>query len=270
MQNDLLVHDAPDDAAQPGTAIMAGETRSLAPAPGTRRAGGSITELLYMAVEKGTPVAELKELVALHEQMGKREALQEFAAAMAAFQAECPPIKKSSTAKVATRSGTEYSFTYAELDEIARTINPIAAKHGLSYTWDAKVEGNQLTCVCTVRHTAGHSNSASLSLPVENPSAMSPQQKVGAALTFAQRKTVCSVFGLVTSDDEPQVAAADKTPINDDQLTVIEDLVTESGANLPRFLKYFDIETLATLPATEYDRAVKVLRETQEKREARR
>ena len=68
-------------------------------------AAGSITALLQLAVERGTPVAELSKLVDLHERMEARQAAKDFADAMARFQAECPSVKKSSSAKIVTNGG---------------------------------------------------------------------------------------------------------------------------------------------------------------------
>lgn len=217
-----------------------------------------VTDLLHEAVKHGTPVEQLEKLVALQERMEARQAAREFAAAMAAFQAECPSIKKGSTAQIVTKSGSKYGYAYAELDDIARTINPILAKHGLSYSWDSKVEKDTLTCVCTVRHAEGHSVTSSFTLPVDNPSAMNPQQKVGAALTFAQRRSLASVLGLTTTDEDTDTEA-DPEPITADQRTELEDLAHEAKVDLPRFLKFMGVETLAEIRAVDYGKAMNAL-----------
>ena len=93
-----------------------------------RSPAGSMADLLYLAVEKGTPVAELRELVALHETMSQRQAQQDFAAAMAQFQAACPSIKKGSTASIVTTTGSKFSYTFAELDEYIREVKSRKSK----------------------------------------------------------------------------------------------------------------------------------------------
>lgn len=221
-----------------------------------------VPDLLRLAVERGTPVAELKELVALHEQMRQAEAARSFATAMAAFQHECPSIKKSSKAEITTSKGGKYSYTYAELDEIARTINPILAKHGLSYSWDSDIAKDSILCICTIRHADGHSISAKLTIPVENASAATPQQKVGGALTYAQRRTLSAALGLTTTDEDTDGggAAADPTPISEDQVLVLTDLLAESKASPERFLKWIGAASVAAICAVDYDRAVAALR----------
>lgn len=221
---------------------------------------GSITSLLHLAVEKGTPVAELKELVALHEHMEKRAAVKAFAEAMAAFQRECPLIKKSSTATVATSSGGSYSYTYAELDEIARTTGPVLAKHGLSYSWDTVVDAKMLACTCIVRHIAGHSVESKFSIPTEAASrGMSAQQAMGAALTYAKRQSMVAALGLTMTDKDTD--AADPTPITEDQATTLLDLVKETGANHTRFLEALNAVSVTTIRAVDYKKAERMLRE---------
>jgi ERF superfamily len=224
-----------------------------------RTAAVSMTELLYMAVEKGTPVEALEKLVALHERMSQQQAQQDFANAMARFQAECPSIKRSSTANFATRQGGKMSYTFAELDEIAATVNPILARHGLSYTWDATVEGATLTCVCTVRHCHGHSTSSTIKLPTDSASAMSSQQKVGSAYTFARRLSLTAALGLTTTDEDLDGRDNHAERITDEQADAIDMLIDEVKADRAKFLKYCGVESVEEIPASKFAAAVAVL-----------
>lgn len=223
---------------------------------------GPVTDLLRIAVEKGTPVAELKELVALHEHMERKQAQRDYSAAMARFQAECPSIKKSSTAQITTNSGSKFSYTFAELGEIAQTVNPLLAKHGLSYTWDATVDekGANLTCVCTVRHENGHSETSRITVPTGSPSAMSNQQKVGAALTFARRLSLTSALGLTSTDDDVDGkdlgGGSSNEPITEKQADNLSARLAAVNGDLARFLKLFDVPTLADIPASRYAEAL--------------
>jgi len=223
---------------------------------------GSIQQLLQLAIEKGTGFEALEKLVDLHERVTKREAALEFNRALTAFQAECPAIGKNKTAQIATRSGGSYSYQYAPLEEIARIVKPLLIKHGFSYGWASSVDGAMLTCICTLRHVNGHSESAPFTLPVDNPSAMSPQQKMGAALSFAQRKTLESVLGLNTTEEDSDGVAreVDPTPISDDQLTELEDLMEEIGADRARFLRFLAVPKLGDLPATRFQEAKNALK----------
>lgn len=258
-----IIHDPAD--APPGKAVA----RPAPARPPVIPGAGSIVELLHAAVKQGTPVAELKELVQLHEHMEKRQALKAYFDALAAFQAEAPLINQSHTAKIATRGGGSYSYTYAPLDEIARTILPLLTKHGLSYRWDTVVEKNAITVRCTVSHVAGHSETSSMTLPIDNTSAMSEQQKVGAAMTFGQRRSLTAALGLVTTDEDPDAAKdLDPTTVNDDQYSAIQDLIDEKalvGDRLKRFLVYMGVEQIGHIRAADYEKAMTALQQVKAK-----
>ena len=237
------------------TGIAVREERPAALATVQDAGNSSIAALLHMAVEKGTPVAELSKLIDLHERLEARQAAKDFADAMAKFQAECPSIKKSSSANITTNGGGQFAYTYAELDEIARTINPILAKHGLSYTWDTSADDKMLTVICTVRHINGHSISSSFILPVSSKSAMSEQQKYGAAQTFAQRKSLSAALGLTTTDSDIDGASEDPATITEDQQTLLSDLLKAAQATPSRFYKYLGVTSLAEIKAVDYEHA---------------
>lgn len=238
-------------------------------APSAVPATASITQLLTLAVEKGTPVEQLKELVALHEHIETREARRAFAAALAAFQAECRPIFRAKKAEFATRGGGEMKYNYASLDDIVKAIAPILAAHELSYRWNTRAEKGQLTVDTIVTHIAGHSETTSFTLPVDTNAAMSEQQKYGAALTFGQRRGLSSALGLVTTDEDPDSPKLDPTPITEDQATVINDLLVESRVTPSRFLKHIGAASVEQIKAVDYDAAVAMLTDLKAKREGK-
>ena len=214
--------------------VRGGEIASLTPA--------QMPELMRLAVEKGG-VEALEKLVAMHERMADRMAAQEFAAAMAAFQEECPPIRKTSVAKVVTKSGGSYTYVYAELDEIARTVRPLLHKHGLTYAWDSKLSesGSMLCVICTVSHANGHKLTASFEEPTEAlTQAMSPQQRYAAALTFGRRQTLVSVLGLTTCDPDDDGAAKEpEATVTPEQVDILEALIDQRPAgSRSRLLEY--------------------------------
>lgn len=218
-----------------------------------------IEAILKLAIDREVPVESLERLVALHERVTERAAASEFNRALAAFQAECPSVPRSSRATITTKSGGQYGYSYAELDTIAKTVRPILERHGLSYTWDSVLEPNGLVrCTCTVRHVAGHSQSASFSAPTESSSAMSGAQKHAAALTFARRQSLIQVLGLTTCD--PDTDGASEERVSEEQALQINDLVQESKANLQAFLQYMKASSIDDIRARDYLKAVEGLR----------
>lgn len=231
-------------------------TTSSVPMIHGEHATSEIGQILRAAIDSKVPVETIERLVALKERIEMRSAAMDFNAALAAFQAECPPIRKTSKASITTKSGGQYAYTYAELDEIARTTRPILTKHGLSYSWDSEVNGNRLTCVCIVRHVAGHSQTAKFNVSTETTSAMSDQQKMAAALTTARRHSLIQALGLTTTDADTDGAEhASHDAISNEQAYELADLIKATNSDKAKFLAYIGASSLETIPASAFGRA---------------
>lgn len=222
-----------------------------------------ISAILANAVERGVGVEQMERLVALYERVQATKAIEEFATAMAGFQAACPPVNKTSTAKVTSkRTGAAFSYNYAELDEIARHIAPHMKAHGLSYTWDSEMKDGLLVCTCTVHHSKGHSRSAKFGCQIDTEAAMSASQQVGAALTYARRQTLIQALGLTTGD--PDTDGARRPPVSVEKITAhqaanLDTMITSVGADKDRFMRFMGVGALADIPASEFQRAVTAL-----------
>ena len=218
-----------------------------------------ITDLLRLAVEKGADVEALERLVGLYERVENRRAATELTAALLNFQADCPPVPHDATASFSTRAGSGMSYTYATLNRIRLTVNPILHPLGLSYAWDSEVSERVLV-ICTVRHVAGHSQTARFESPVDaRNQALSGAQQHAGTLTFAKRQSLIQALGITTADEDLDgVVAADV--ITNPQYANLEDLITMTGADRAKFLDFFGIETLAKLPSNRLSEATRMLR----------
>lgn len=218
---------------------------------------GGMSPLLHLAIEKGVSVETLEKLVELHERVEARAAAKEFADAMAKFQAECPPISKTSTARIATKGGSAYEYRYAELDEIARTAGPRLHKNGLSYSWDSTIseDGRRIRVVCTVAHTNGHKATASFEAPTASISgAMSAQQEVAAALTFGRRQSLIQALGLTTSDPDNDGAQGRGPAITPTQVEILEALLDQRGnGTRAKVLAFFKVDAIEEIPASRFE-----------------
>jgi len=233
------------------------ETAAQASVAIVQRGSAEVIGLLQQAIDKGVDVEALEKLLTLHERVADRAAAQEFAGALAAFQAECPPIRKTSKAEIATRSGTRYSYQFASLDHIAEAVNPLLSTRGLSYTWDSETTDGSLRCVCTLRHVNGHSIQSSFACPLESKAGMSEQQKVAAALSYARRQSLTQVLGLTTTD--PDTDAASTETITEEQVANLESLMSEVGADRARFLSYLKVDSFDKLPESHFTGAIRAL-----------
>jgi hypothetical protein len=163
-------------------------------------------QMLQKALEKDVSVEVLAKLLDLQERWEATQARREFDAAFAAVKAEVGIIKKT---------GVGHNRTaYASMADIARALDPIIAKHGLSYRFRSQRVGNEMVMTCVVCHRAGHFEENSLPAPLDTSGSKNPTQAVGSTSTYLQRYTLVQAFGLAASvngdvinDDDGQGAS---------------------------------------------------------------
>lgn len=265
---DPLPGDHVVDLAEPAT------PPSVALAP-TGTSPDAIVQLLALAVEKNVPVEMMERLQALHERVSDRNARVMFFEALSRFQEQCPSIPHSRKVAFVTSDGQQVNYSYAELDHIAKAINPVLKKLGLSYAWDSELKGETLTITCTLRHLDGHSEKSTFTCPTGSRSAMSPQQKIGAADTYGMRRSLVQVLGLTTSVADtdgvspPEDGATPPALITEQQLHDLEALISESGRSVAAIMKWLKksskIEKLSELPADRFDAVCREIRDVMER-----
>src|SRR5574337_476702 len=77
--------------------------------------------LISQALEHGAPIETMERLVTLAKEVKAELAREAWYQAMAKFQQECPAIKKTKEATIATRTGPGFRYRFAPLDEIVST-----------------------------------------------------------------------------------------------------------------------------------------------------
>lgn len=243
--------------------VEAPEVRTLAPLSAAALApiqdeGAQVMGLMQQAIERGVSVDALGKLVELQERVMRRRAELEFSQARAEFQNVCPPIPRSSKAKITTKSGTSFEYAYADFEQVVETVRPHLHARGFSFTFDSETDGKMLTCICHLRHANGHTIASRFALPTESASAMSEQQKYGAALSFAKRQSLVSVLGLALTDPEPEGGSVSE-PITAEQAANLSALIAETGVVLTKFTHHFGVARLDVMRQNQYPEAVALL-----------
>lgn len=137
----------------------------------------------------------------------------EIAKALADFQADMPAVTKSKTAKVPTKSGGEYRYTYADLADISAQAMPLLRKNGLAFSACPRRAEHGYELVGLLLHTSGESLQGALPLNGNQP------QEIGSALTYARRYLLGCMTGLVTDDDDDGATAQNSTRPTEAKIT---------------------------------------------------
>lgn len=220
---------------------------------------GQVTTLVRLAIEQRVPVEMLERLVALQERVAERDARAAFFEALVTFRDQCPPIRKTreNSQFEVSRNGVKRKAMYAPLEEIDRVARPIAAKHGLVWTWDTKVDDALMHISCRVIHVAGHSETTNVSMPYESKAGSSLQQKYGSTQTYGMRYSLIAALGITTvdEDDDGNGTAEEVEFVTEAQAADLEALADEVGVNKPKFLAWLGVESFAVIPAADLKRA---------------
>lgn len=218
--------------------------------------------MLDRAIEKGAGIDVLEKLMALQERYEKNQARKAFDNAMAAAMAEIPVIIKNREVDFTSTKGRTH-YKYEDLAEIVRTVDPILARHGLSKRFLVTSPPNEpVTVTCLVSHRDGHREENTLSAGRDDSGNKNPIQAIGSTLTYLQRMTLKASLGLAASvDDDGRAAGAAEPvgPITPDQVVEINKLIEETGVPVAKLLEYVGAESVETIPAGQYARAIHAL-----------
>lgn len=228
---------------------------STAIAPTT---GNALTpmDMLDRAVTSGASVETLERLMALNERYQAQQAKAAFDEAMGAAKAEIPVIIKNRTVDFTSTKGRT-NYKHEDLAGIARTVDPILTKHGLSYRFrTSSVPSEPVTVTCIVSHRAGHSEENTLSAGRDDTGNKNSIQQIGSTITYLQRYTLKAALGLSAStDDDGKGPGNEPGPITMEQAQELRDLMNTVGADPDKFCKIFKIETMADLPSGRFAEA---------------
>lgn len=212
------------------------------------------------AADPNTDVDKLERLLAMYERISERKAEQAYNEAMTTAQADMRPVATDAS-NPQTRS--QYA-SYAALD---RALRPIYSQHGFSLSFGS-AEGapaDHVRVICKVRHRAGHSEEHHIDMPADGKGAkggdvMTKTHATGAAMSYGQRYLLRGVFNIAVFDDvDGNGASAPALMISSAQRQELMALAEKVGADKGRFLDYLKVDSFASIPASQYQKALAAL-----------
>jgi len=208
-------------------------------------------QLLQIAVDKGADIERLEKLMDLQLRWEASEARKSFVEAMTEFRAECPVITKNRDA---------HNSRYATLAHTLSLVQGLLSKYGLSHTWKTEQgESGLIAVTCCVTHRQGHQECTSMSAQADTSGSKNSIQAIGSTVSYLERYTLFAILGLASTDQDDDGAAGDQGAITDEQAANLQALFDEVGGDLPKFLQPYNCDSIETMPAKFFKRAVKRL-----------
>lgn len=211
------------------------------------------SELIRLAIEKGSDLDKLEKLLNIQREYNKAIACQEYHKAMSAFKAEPITIDKDKSVNFGTGKA---AYKHASLFNITKKVGPLLSKHGLSVSWTTEQNGT-ISVSCKVTHELGHSEKTTLSANADKTGNKNDIQAVGSTVTYLQRYTLLSLLGLATADQDDDGAASSKPIeyITEKQLSQLRDMMADKDIKEDRFCDYLKVESLEYLLLSDFQKA---------------
>ena len=204
-----------------------------------------------IALDPNSDLEKLERMLAMKERLDGKSAQRAFAAAISDAKAEIGPIIKTGTVDYTNSKGERTYFKHETLDGIAAIVDPILAKHGLSYRYRAHQEGGNLFVTCVVSHRDGYSEETTLQGGPDSGAGKNNYQAVGSAATYLQRYTLKLALGLSAAKDTDAVPPAGGT-LSEDQFLELRELIEKSATDESKFLLAYAAPSLAEFPSKSF------------------
>lgn len=225
---------------------------------GTQDAAALMQVITTAAKDQTVDVDKLERLMAMYERIEAKRAEQAYSAAMNAAQEEMRPVSQDA-------SNPQTRSKYASFHALDQDMRPIYAKHGFSLSFDTAdgAPEGMIRVVCKVAHKDGHSERPHLDMPADGKGAkggdvMTKTHATMAALSYAKRGLLKMVFNIAEgeSDDDGNY---NTTGLDAPQITALEKLIVEVGADKAKFMGFMKVKDIAEIPAAKFDYAKRAL-----------
>ncbi|BAQ18353.1 ERF family protein [Methyloceanibacter caenitepidi] len=211
------------------------------------------------ASDPNVDVEKMRALLDMRRDLERDDNAKRFNEAMSAVQKAVRPIA-ADAANPQTRS------KYASYPALDKVLRPIYTQHGFALSFDTG-DAPQESYVRVVCHVSceGHTRTYHVDMPADGKGAkggdvMTKTHAVGSAMSYGMRYLLKMIFNVAVGEDDDDGNAAGAGPkVTDEQRAKLRELADEVGADVEKFCKYMRVESLADIPAAQFQRALDAL-----------
>jgi hypothetical protein len=154
------------------------------------------------AMNPNVDIDKMERLLQMQERIMERNARAAYAAAFAEMQPELPEIPEHGEG--------HNKASYALWEDMNALIKPVLAKHGFGISFKPGRDGPNITVTAILTHREGHSEEASMILPVDSSGNKNAVQAVGSSTSYGKRYTASALLNLTSrgEDDDGKASGA--------------------------------------------------------------
>jgi hypothetical protein len=216
------------------------------------------------AKDPSVDVDKLDRLMGMYERIKASTAKEAFAAALAELQPLLPVITERGRIEVtdkADRSKVIQSTGYARWEDINQAIRAPLAEHGFALSFRTGLaDDGKITVTGILSHRDGHAEETTITLPHDSTGSKNAVQAVGSSTSYGKRYTACALLNITSrGEDDDAFSSCPNDWITEHQVADLVALMEEVNADRTRFLNFLKIDTLAHLPRTRLQEAIRAL-----------
>lgn len=224
------------------------EKTKIAPrAPEVMPVDPMVSMIERIILDPDADIGKLEKMLEMKERLDVQASRKAFDLAISMAKAEIPPIVKEAVVDFTAKNGTRTNYQYETLSAIAKVIDPILSKYGLSYRYRSNQLNGGLAVTCIVSHRDGHAEETALEGQPDQSGSKGSYQALGSAVTYLQRYTLKLALGLSAAKDVDSVSNQLRIEtISADQFIELQSLIEETGTSLDKFLLAYRSQTSET------------------------
>lgn len=211
--------------------------------------------LISQAIQSGASVAIMKQMMDMRRELNEEASKKAFFRDWAELQKALEPIKKTDSA---------HHGKYAKFDKMQKYFDPVIHAHGFAYDFDQAHQETGSTYTCIVRHKEGFEKRNSIYL--KNTKVLqgggNDAQNSGSLISYGNRYAFKAAFAITETDEDTDGVDAPHSSavITDDEVANIQAVIDEiKGFNKDGFLKTYEVESYAEIPAPRYKEIMRAL-----------
>lgn len=208
------------------------------------------------ARDPAVDIDKLERLLAMQERILAQNARAAYADALAAMQCKLPSIVERGKIDI----GRGKPQFYALWEDINDAIKPHLSDHGFALTFRTGFDDGKVVVTGILRHRGGHQEETTMYLPVDTSGSKNAVQAIGSSTSYGKRYTAAALLNLTSrgEDDDGRKGGGDPA-LTDEQADKITALLTETKADVGKFLEWVKAPSISDIPQSRYEKAIVML-----------